>query len=121
MAAQLAGLLVNLVLINMWEETAWSGVVQTGLERRHGIVAAALLTAVPFALAHMPLHFIGSFSPASLAAALVALLIICALVRIMIGVVPARDPRKHPGRCGAAHDVQPQQQRRGSRRRPHRR
>ncbi len=86
-ATQLAGLLVNLVLINMWEETAWSGVVQTGLERRHGIVTAALLTAVPFALAHMPLHFIGTFSPASLVAALVALLIICALVRIMIGVV----------------------------------
>ena len=42
---------------------------------------------MPFALAHMPLHFIGSFSPASLVAALVALLIICALVRIMIGVV----------------------------------
>ena len=86
-ATQLAGLLVNLVLINMWEETAWSGVVQTGLERRHGIVTAALLTAVPFALAHMPLHFIGTFSPASLVAALVALLIICALVRTMIGVV----------------------------------
>jgi len=86
-ATQLAGLLVNLVLINMWEETAWSGVVQTGLERRHGIVTAALLTAVPFALVHMPLHFIGTFSPASLVAALVALLIICALVRIMIGVV----------------------------------
>ena len=86
-AAQLAGLLVNLVLINMWEETAWSGVVQTRLERRHGIVTAALLTAVPFALAHMPLQFIGTFSPASLAASLVALLIICAVVRIMIGVV----------------------------------
>jgi len=86
-AAQLAGLLVNLVLINMWEETAWSGVVQTRLERRHGIVAAALLTAVPFALAHMPLQFIGTFTTASLAASLVALLIICALVRIMIGVV----------------------------------
>lgn len=47
---QLMGLLVNLVLINMWEETAWSGVVQTRLERRHGLVTAALLTAVPFAL-----------------------------------------------------------------------
>jgi hypothetical protein len=35
----------------------------------------------------MPLQFIGPFSPASLAASLVALLIICALVRVMIGVV----------------------------------
>ena len=28
-AGQLVGLLVNLFLINMWEETAWAGVVQT--------------------------------------------------------------------------------------------
>jgi len=83
---QLVGLLVNLVLINMWEETAWSGVVQTRLERRHGIVTAALLTAVPFALVHMPLHFIGDFSIGSLTTALVTLLIVCALVRLMIGV-----------------------------------
>ena len=36
----------DLALINMWEETAWSGVVQTRLERRHGVVAAAFLTRV---------------------------------------------------------------------------
>jgi uncharacterized protein len=83
---QVIGLLVNLVLINMWEETAWSGVVQTRLERRHGLVKAALLTAVPFALAHMPLHFIGNFSAGSLITALVTLLIVSALVRLMIGV-----------------------------------
>jgi membrane protease YdiL (CAAX protease family) len=83
---QLMGLLVNLLLINMWEETAWSGVVQTRLERRHGLVAAALLTAVPFALVHMPLHFIGDFSIGSLTTALVTLLIVCAFVRLMIGV-----------------------------------
>jgi len=84
--AQALGLLVNLFLINMWEETAWSGVVQTRLEERHGLAVAALLTAVPFALIHMPLHFIGDFTAASLSAALVALLIVCALVRLMIGV-----------------------------------
>ena len=83
---QLFGLLVNLVLINVWAETAWSGVVQTRLEQRHGLVRAALLTAVPFALAHMPLHFIGDFSLGSLSTALVSLLIVCALVRLMIGV-----------------------------------
>ena len=83
---QMFGLLVNLALINMWEETAWSGVVQTRLERRHGVVAAALLTAVPFALVHLPLHFIGDFSIGSLTAALVSLLIVCSIVRLMIGV-----------------------------------
>ena len=84
--AQIFGLLVNLVLINMWEETAWSGVVQTRLERRHRLVTAALLTAVPFALVHMPLHFIGDFSIGSLIGALVALLVICTVVRLMLGV-----------------------------------
>ena len=83
---QLAGLLVNLVLINIWEETAWSGVVQSRLQRRHGIVIAAVLTAIPFALAHMPLHFIGDFTPGSLLTALITLLIVCTLVRLMIGV-----------------------------------
>jgi membrane protease YdiL (CAAX protease family) len=85
-AAQALGLLVNLLLINLWEETAWSGVVQTRLERRYGPVRAALLTAVPFALAHLPLHFIGDFTVGSLVTALVTLLIVCSLVRLMIGV-----------------------------------
>ncbi|MEO5662265.1 MAG: CPBP family intramembrane glutamic endopeptidase [Nocardioides sp.] len=84
--AQTIGLLVNLALINIWEETAWSGVVQTRLEHRHGLVKAALLTAVPFALVHMPLHFIGNFTIGSLINALITLLIVCALVRLMIGV-----------------------------------
>ena len=85
-AGQVAGLLVNLLLINIWEETAWSGVVQTRLERRHGPVRAALLTAVPFALVHLPLHFIGDFTLGSLLTALVTLLIVCSLVRLLIGV-----------------------------------
>jgi membrane protease YdiL (CAAX protease family) len=85
--AQVIGLLVNLVLINIWEEAAWAGIVQTRLQERHGLVRAALLTAVPFALIHMPLHFIGAFTLSSLVGALVALLIICALVRLMLGVV----------------------------------
>ena len=85
-AGQLVGLLVNLLLINMWEETAWAGVVQTRLEHNHGLAKAALLTAVPFALFHMPLHFIGDFSIESLAGALVTLLIVCAIDRLMIGV-----------------------------------
>lgn len=84
--SQTFGFLVNLVLINMWEETAWSGVVQTRLAARHGLVVAALLTAIPFALIHMPLHFIGDFSLGSLTAALLALLIICVLVRLLLGV-----------------------------------
>ena len=85
--AQVSGLAVNLLLINILEETAWSGFLQTRLQRTHGLVVAALLTAVPFALVHMPLHFIGDFSVSSLITALITLLIVCALVRTMLGLV----------------------------------
>jgi len=92
-AVQVAGLLVNLVLINLWEEAAWAGFVQTRLERRQSLGVAAILTAIPFALVHMPLHVIGDFSLGSLAATLLALLVISILVRLLIGVVlrGARD------------------------------
>jgi membrane protease YdiL (CAAX protease family) len=82
---QTFGLLVNLLLINMWEETAWAGVVQTRLDHRYGWTKAALMTAVPFALFHMPLHFIGDFSIESLTGALVTLLIVATIVRVMLG------------------------------------
>jgi uncharacterized protein len=86
-AIQVTGLLVNLILINIIEETSWAGHVQSRLQRTHGLVVAAALTAVPFALVHMPLHFIGDFSLGSLTAALVTLLIVCTLVRILLGGV----------------------------------
>src|SRR3712207_7667060 len=47
----------NFVIINLWEETAWTGVLQTRLERRHNWFVAALLVAVPFAVVHVPLEF----------------------------------------------------------------
>jgi membrane protease YdiL (CAAX protease family) len=84
---QTIGFVVNLLLINLWEETAWAGFVQTRLERRHSLPIAAILTAIPFALIHMPLHFIGDFTAESLATALVTLLIVCILVRLLLGVV----------------------------------
>ena len=84
---QTLGFLVNLLLINLWEETAWAGFVQTRLERRHSLPIAAILTAIPFALIHMPLHFIGDFTPQSLATALVTLLIVSILVRLLLGVI----------------------------------
>ena len=84
---QTLGFLVNLLLINLWEETAWAGFVQTRLERRHSLPIAAILTAIPFALIHMPLHFIGNFTLESLATALVTLLIVSILVRLLLGVV----------------------------------
>ena len=84
---QTLGFLVNLAFINLWEETAWAGFVQTRLERRHSLPIAAVLTAIPFALIHMPLHFIGDFTAESLATALLTLIIVSIVVRLLLGVV----------------------------------
>jgi uncharacterized protein len=45
------------LLGNVWEETAWTGVVQARLMRRYGLLAGSVLTAVPFALIHLPFAF----------------------------------------------------------------
>lgn len=85
-AGQLLLLGINLLLVNLWEETAWSGIVQTRLERRHSLPVAALLTAVPFALVHWPLSLLGSPTVSSVTFALVAYLVLGILFRPMLAV-----------------------------------
>jgi membrane protease YdiL (CAAX protease family) len=79
--------LINLLLVNLWEETAWAGVVQTRLAQRHNVVVAGLLTAVPFGLVHWPLAFIGDFTLTSVLVALPAYVVLGALVRPLGGLV----------------------------------
>ncbi|MGF9647098.1 type II CAAX endopeptidase family protein [Pseudarthrobacter oxydans] len=50
-------LIIGALLGNIWEELAWTGVVQHRIMDRHGPVTAALLTAIPFALIHLPFAF----------------------------------------------------------------
>jgi membrane protease YdiL (CAAX protease family) len=45
------------LLGNVWEETAWAGFVQQRLMSRRGLLIGSLLTAIPFALIHLPLAF----------------------------------------------------------------
>jgi membrane protease YdiL (CAAX protease family) len=45
------------LLGNVWEETAWTGFAQSRLMDRHGLLLGSLLTAIPFALIHLPLAF----------------------------------------------------------------
>ena len=45
------------LLGNVWEETAWAGFAQSRLMKRHGLLRGSLLTAIPFALIHLPLAF----------------------------------------------------------------
>lgn len=88
-AAQVFHLLLNLALVNLWEEAAWSGVVQTRLEERHSLYVAALLTAVPFALVHWPLAFFDGreATVAGAAGALAGYLVLGAIFRPMLAVV----------------------------------
>jgi membrane protease YdiL (CAAX protease family) len=84
---QVRFLAINLLLVNLWEEAAWAGFLQTRLERRHTIFVAALLTAVPFAFAHLPLALFAEFTAGSLVVSLLLYLILGVLVRPMLGVV----------------------------------
>jgi len=50
-------LVVGGLIANVWEETAWGGMVQGRLMASRGLLVGSLLTAVPFALFHLPLAF----------------------------------------------------------------
>ena len=50
-------LVFGALVLNLWEETAWGGFAQSRLTARHGLLVGALLTALPFAAIHVPLHF----------------------------------------------------------------
>ena len=50
------GVLTIVPLVNLWEETAWMGVVQARLAARHGLLLGAVMTAPLFGLMHLPLH-----------------------------------------------------------------
>ena len=88
LASQLMLLLVNFVVINLWEEVAWTGLFQTRLEERHNWLIAAVLTAIPFAAIHLPWQFFFDepVTVASLAAAFGLYLLLGLLVRPMLAV-----------------------------------
>ncbi len=80
-------LLLPIVLVNMWEETVWAGFVQTRLERRHGLLAAAALTAVAFAGIHLPMLLADDdLSASSLLEGAAVLFGAALVVRVMVGV-----------------------------------
>lgn len=54
----LPGVLVPFVLINLWEELAWTGYMQHTLQERHGPVLASVMVAPLFALIHLPAFFV---------------------------------------------------------------
>jgi membrane protease YdiL (CAAX protease family) len=71
-----ATFLIGTLVINLWEETAWQGLVQRHLMGRFGLVRGAILTAVPFAFIHLPMGFVGE---ATLGDGLVAAALVLAM------------------------------------------
>lgn len=74
------------LVINLWEETAWAGFLQTRLTARYGLVLAAVLTAVPFAVIHVPLYLVGNPSRADVLAGLAILFALAPVYRLLLGL-----------------------------------
>jgi membrane protease YdiL (CAAX protease family) len=51
-------ILIALVLIQRWEETAWTGFMQDTLQERHGPLLASLMVAPAFALGHLMINLL---------------------------------------------------------------
>jgi uncharacterized protein len=101
---QLRLLLINFILVNLWEETAWAGVMQTRLEQRYNIFVAAVLTAVPFGFVHLPLAFLSDVTIASVLISLVFFLLLGLILRQLVGVI-LRGSRDSVLAAGLMHSV----------------
>ncbi len=83
----LTGILLPLVLVNLWEETVWAGFVQTRLEARHGLLVGALITAVGFAGIHLPMIFAAELSASRLLESFGFLVVAALVFRLTAGLV----------------------------------
>lgn len=50
------------LVVNIWEETGWQGLVQRHFMGRYGLLKGSALTAIPFAVVHIPLQVRGTSS-----------------------------------------------------------
>ena len=81
-----ATLIFGALVLNIWEETGWAGFLQTRLTARHGLLVAALLTAVPFGIIHIPLYLVGDPTWTEVATGLGLLFAIAPVYRYLIGM-----------------------------------
>ncbi len=88
-AREMLSIAIALILINLWEETAWAGFLQTRLEHRHNFFVAAALTAVGFAAVHVPLRIINGEATTlqTVGTAFLSLLVLGLIFRTLIGMV----------------------------------
>jgi membrane protease YdiL (CAAX protease family) len=83
--AYLFATVTGALLVNLAEETAWAGMVQTRLAARHGLLQGALLTAPLFAAMHLPLQFTPGWTLGSVAIGTAALILVAPVFRYVVG------------------------------------
>jgi hypothetical protein len=71
--------------VNVAEEGAWSGLVQTRFAARHGVLGGALRTAPLFVAMHVPLQFTPGWTLGSVAVGVAVLAVIAPFFRYLLG------------------------------------
>jgi membrane protease YdiL (CAAX protease family) len=87
-------LIIGALLGNIWEELAWTGVVQHRIMDRRGPVVAAMLTAIPFGLIHLPFAFaergLAGTSWTDVAVSWAVLFLLAPFFRLLMGIAYLR-------------------------------
>jgi membrane protease YdiL (CAAX protease family) len=81
----LVSLVIGAALINVWEETAWTGFAQRRLMARWGVIRGSAATAVLFAGIHLPLAFQGPITVTSVLLGIAVLVGTGIGLRLIIG------------------------------------
>jgi len=79
-------LIFGALVLNVWEETAWGGFVQTRLMARHGLLVGSLLTAPLFAAIHIPLYFGTGWTWSQVGVGLAVLFGVAPFYRYLLGM-----------------------------------
>lgn len=74
------------LLLNLAEETAWSGFLQSRTMARHGLLVGSLLTCLPVAAYHAPLAFDGDWTWANAGIGLALVLGLVPFYRYLLGM-----------------------------------
>jgi len=80
-------LVVNAVVINIWEEMAWTGFFQRRAASRWGPVGGALVTSVFFTAIHVPLALAGADGPREIVSNLILVAGVATGVRLLVARV----------------------------------
>jgi len=80
-------LVFGALLLNLAEELGWTGFVQSRLMERRGLLVGSLLTAIPFAVLHLPLAFEPGWTWSSAGVELAAIVGLAPFLRYLLGTL----------------------------------